>query len=165
MIEKKDLYVYKSGIFTFAGVEGDALELKQGLENYLQKGKLKDLVDFSPILLLNKRNIFSKFIIGNIYSPDVCTMNTYQFPSFLNSNTMIIGGGMGCNPEDFILDFAEKMELEPKHPYSAYFKSDIFLECSIIRQAMNPFRASTLKKQKETFARILKEVQNARKTL
>lgn len=160
-VNKEDLYVCRDKRFKNfigVGIEGDALILKQGLEQYLQNGKLKGRVEFSPILPQGEGINLSWFLVGNIYSPEVCTMNVDQYAAFRKPDTSIVCIGTGESVVDLVYDFAKNIELEPYAP-SEDIISEIPCHLLVYQQIYDQYRSHGRIVQKFIVSESLKEMQ------
>lgn len=160
-LRKKDLFICRNKLFANfigVGIEGDALMLNQGLEQYLKNGELKKKVEFSPILLSGEGLDLCRFLVGNIYSPWICTLSADQYALFHRPNTSILCIGTSEKAVDLVYDFAKNIELEP-YAHSKDFIVEVLYHQKVYQGVYNKYRAYGKSLQKIVVSEALKENQ------
>ena len=123
-MKKEDMFVERIENFIVAGIEGDAPDIREGLESYLKKGELKEMADFSPVMPKSGGPNAHWFLVGNIYQPDVCTMTVCQYihADYHKPSTSIVCAGIGDLTLGLISDFAKNINLKPYKPSDEFIK-------------------------------------------
>lgn len=155
---ENNIFVYTYEDFITAAIEGYGKDLKEGLEEYLARGKLKDRVDFSPIMIESGGPNLHLFLVGNIYEPDVCTMSACQYIKRHNPDTSIVCSGIGRTALELVKDFSSIAIAIPYKP-SEKLIVEILSDQSPLRNLYATSKHLGSKLQKAVFREGLKAMQ------
>ncbi len=92
---------------------GHSNGFSEGLSKYLQESKLKESIEFGPILSMDD----AYFLRGQIYTPHVCSLIGGYDPRVWGANTMVNCFGTSyTHVFNFVADFVKNFKIETLEP-------------------------------------------------